>query len=139
MTEFPYGPVEIYLIGFDGDRPGREVAASIIDLVDAGTVRVLDLLFVSRQWGGTMTVRELEEVIDDHGLASLEILELGLTGEEDIRQLGVAIDPGTSAAILVVEHVWARRFAQALFEAGGRVLQTQEIPAAVVNELVAVT
>ncbi|MCK2031480.1 DUF6325 family protein [Microbacterium sp. KSW4-4] len=139
MTDFPYGPVEIYLIGFDGDRPGREVAAAIIDLVGAGTVRVLDLLLVSRQWGGTMTVRELEEVIDDHGLASLEFLELGLTGEEDIRQLGAAIEPGTSAAILVVEHVWARRFAQALFDAGGRVLQTQEIPAAVVNELVAVT
>lgn len=139
MTDFPYGPVEIYLIGFDGERPDRNVAASIIDLVEVGTVRVLDLLFVSRQWGGTMTVRELEEVTDDYGLASLEILELGLTGEEDIRQLGVAIDPGTSAAILVVEHVWARRFAQALYEAGGRVIQTQEIPASVVNEMVAVT
>lgn len=139
MTDFPYGPVEIYLIGFDGERPDRNVAASIIDLVEVGTVRVLDLLFVSRQWGGTMTVRELEEVTDDHGLASFEILEPGLTGEEDIRQLGVAIDPGTSAAILVVEHVWARRFAQALYEAGGRVIQTQEIPASVVNEMVAVT
>lgn len=139
MTDFQYGPVEIYLIGFDGDRPSERVASVILDLVEAGTVRLLDLLFVSRPSDDQLVVLELEDVVDEFGLESLEIAEAGLTGQEDIEDLGTGIQPGTSAAILVVEHAWAREFAQVLYDAGGRVLQTHQIAAPVVNQMVAVT
>lgn len=136
MTDFEYGPVEIYLIGFAGERPGPAVVDAIRTLVRTDTVNLLDLLFVTRAPDGDLTVLEIEEVADDYGLADLEVAEMGLAGDEDVEDLAEALDPGTSAAVLVVEHVWAREFAQALFQAGGLVLQSERIPAPVVNALV---
>ncbi|GAA1443147.1 DUF6325 family protein [Leifsonia poae] len=139
MAEFEYGPVEIFVIGFDGERPGRDVVDAILRLIAQDTVRLLDLLFVSRAQDGDLRVVELEEIADEYGLEGLEVIELGLAGSDDVDDIAEAIVPGTSAALLVVEHVWAREFAEALFEAGGRVLQTERIPAPVVNEMVAAT
>ncbi|WP_431279959.1 DUF6325 family protein [Leifsonia poae] len=139
MAEFQYGPVQLYLIGFDGDRPGQGVVEEIVKLVESDIVRLLDLLFVSRSVDGDVTVLEIDEIVDEYGLAELEIAELGLAGEDDVEDLSGAIEPGTSAALLVVEHIWAREFAQALFSAGGRVLQTEQIPAPIVNAVVDAT
>ncbi|MFF1877864.1 DUF6325 family protein [Leifsonia sp. NPDC058230] len=139
MADIEYGPVELFLIGFTGERPGPEVVDEILKLVQADTVRLLDLLFVSRADDGDLTVLELDEVADRFGLTGIEVVELGLAGEEDVDDLADAVQPGTSAALLVIEHVWAREFAAALYRAGGQVLQTERIPAPVVNELVAAT
>jgi len=136
MAEFEYGPVEFYLIGFSGDRPGPAVLDAIVDLVRADTLRLLDLLFVARSQDNEVRVLELESVADDYGLGDLQVSEPGLAGEEDINELADAIPPGTSAAVLVVEHLWARSFAETLYNAGGQVLRTQFIPAPVVNALV---
>lgn len=137
MVDFEYGPVELYLIGFHGDRPGADVLEAIVDLVKTDTVRLLDLLFVSRSHDDELRVIELEEVAEEYGLGDLRIDEAGLAGEEDVEDLADAIAAGTSAAVLVIEHRWARNFAQALYSAGGQVLHTERIPAPVVNELVA--
>jgi uncharacterized membrane protein len=139
VADFEYGPVEIFLIGFDGERPGQEVVDGIVELIESDAVRLLDLLFVSRAPDGELTVLELEEIADRYGLEGIEVVELGLAGEDDVNDLAEAIEPGTSAALLVVEHVWARKFAETLYRAGGRVLQTERIPAPVVNEVVAAT
>lgn len=136
MAEFEFGPVEFYLIGFSGDRPGPAVLDAIVDLVRADTLRLLDLLFVARSQDNEVRVLELESVADDYGLGDLQVSEPGLAGEEDINELADAIPPGTSAAVLVVEHLWARSFAETLYNAGGQVLRTQFIPAPVVNALV---
>lgn len=136
MAEFEFGPVEFYLIGFSGDRPGPAVLDAIVDLVRADTLRLLDLLFVARSQDNEVRVLELESVADDYGLGDLQVSEPGLAGEEDINELADAIPPGTSAAVLVVEHLWARSFAETLYNAGGLVLRTQFIPAPVVNALV---
>ena len=137
MSDFEYGPVELFLIGFDGDRPGTAVLDAILELVQADTVRLLDLLFVSRSHEDELRVIELDEVADEYGLAELEIAEVSLAGEEDVEDLAGAIAPGTSAAILVIEHRWVKSFAETLFAAGGQVLHTERIPAPVVNALVA--
>jgi Family of unknown function (DUF6325) len=136
MAEFEYGPVEFYLIGFSGDRPGAAVLDAIIDLVRADTLRLLDLLFVARSPENQVRVLELEDVAEEYGLADLQVSEPGLAGEEDVNELADAIPPGTSAAVLVVEHLWARSFAETLYNAGGTVLRTQFIPAPIVNALV---
>jgi Family of unknown function (DUF6325) len=139
MADFEYGPVELFLIGFDGERPGPDVVAAIVELAESGTVQFLDLIFVTRALDGEVTVLELDELSDDIGLVGFELLELGLAGEQDVEGFADAVAPGTSAAILVVEHVWAREFAQALYRAGGAVLVSERIPAPVINEVVAET
>lgn len=137
MTDFEYGPVEVYLIGFAGERPGREVVDAVVDLVRGDAVALLDLVFVSKSLQGDVTVVEADEVADGYGLDGLDPAEPGLAGQEDIDELAEAIEPGTSAVTLVVEHRWARAFAEALHRADGLVLRTERIPAPVVNRLVA--
>jgi hypothetical protein len=131
MTTFDYGPIEFYAIGFEGDRPGPGVLRAIDDLVVSGTVNVLDLVFVSRDSDGELTVVELSDTTDDAGVPALDLE--GFASEEDIAELAVDVAPGTSAAILVVELLWAKDFAGALFDAGGAVLARQGIPAPIVN------
>jgi Family of unknown function (DUF6325) len=137
QAEFAYGPVEIFLIGFDGDRPGPKVVEAMLDLIQAHTVQLLDLLFVSRSDDGDLTVMEFEEVADEWGLEGLVVTELGLAAEGDVDDMAGAIAPGTSAALLVIEHLWVRQFAETLYRAGGTVLLTERIPAPVVNQVVA--
>ena len=140
MADFEYGPVEIFLIGFEGERPGPDVVNAIVELVNSGVVRLLDLLFVTRSYEtGDVVVLEIDEVADEYGLPEFELLEVGIAGEEDVADFAEDLAPGTSAALLVVEHAWARAFAEAMFNAGGSVLRTERIPAPVVNEIAALS
>lgn len=131
MTDFDYGPIEFYAIGFDGDRPGPAVLQAIDDLVAAGTVNVLDLVFARRSPEGEIEVLELSDTIDDGGASALDLA--GLAGQDDILYLVEGLEPGKSAAILVVELLWAKAFASRLWEAGGAVIAREGIPAPVVN------
>ena len=134
MTTFDYGPIEFYAIGFDGDRPGPAVLQAIDDLVASGTVNLLDLVFARRSPEGEIEVVELSDTIDD-GAPALDLA--GLAGEEDILYLAESLEPGKSAAILVVELLWAKSFAAALYDAGGAVIGRQGIPAPIVNAFLA--
>jgi hypothetical protein len=136
MTEFDYGPIDFYLIGFDGDRPGPEVLQAIDDLVAEGIVNLLDLVFVSRDSAGQLSVMELSDTSDDDGVPALTLP--GLAGDEDIDALAAGVPPGASAAVLVVELLWAKRFAARLFDAGGFVVARQGVPAPLVNAYLAV-
>lgn len=135
MADLDWGPVEILLIEFDGERPGPGVVDAIRQLIDAGTVRLLDLLFVSRSEDGTVSTLEWELMRDEYGFgeAGLELEEVGLAGEEDAAELAEMIEPGTSAAILVVELTWAKNFASQVIQSKGRVVYSERIPAEVVN------
>ncbi|MFC8680616.1 DUF6325 family protein [Microbacterium ureisolvens] len=130
MTTFDYGPIEFYAIGFEGDRPGPAVLQAIDDLVAAGTVNVLDLVFARRSPEGEIEVLELSDTVDD-GAPALDLA--GLAGQEDILYLAENLEPGSSAAILVVELLWAKSFAAALYDAGGAVIAREGIPAPIVN------
>jgi hypothetical protein len=134
MTTFDYGPIEFYAIAFDGDRPGPAVLKAVDDLVASGTVNVLDLVFARRSPEGELEVVELSDTIDD-GAPSLDLA--GLAGEEDIQVLAENLEPGKSAAILVVELLWAKSFAAALYDAGGAVIAREGIPAPIVNAFLA--
>lgn len=134
MTTFDYGPIEFYAIAFEGDRPGPAVLKAIDDLVARGTVNLLDLVFARRSPEGELEVLELSDTIDD-GAPSLDLA--GLAGEEDIEALAEGLEPGRSAAILVVELLWAKSFAAALYDAGGAVIAREGIPAPIVNAFLA--
>lgn len=135
MTTFDYGPIEFYAIGFDGDKPGPGVLQAIDDLVAAGTVNVLDLVYATRSPEGELTIVELSDTTDDAGVPALDLE--GLAGIEDIEALAEQVPPGTSAAILVVEQLWAKAFASALYDAGGAVIARETIPAPIVNAFLA--
>ncbi|KJL42220.1 DUF6325 family protein [Microbacterium trichothecenolyticum] len=134
MTTFDYGPIEFYAIGFEGDRPGPAVLQAIDDLVAAGTVNVLDLVFARRSPEGEIEVLELSDTIDD-GAPALDLA--GLASQDDILYLAENLEPGSSAAILVVELLWAKSFAAALYDAGGAVIAREGIPAPIVNAFLA--
>ena len=137
MTDFEFGPVELILAAFDGDEPNADVIGAVMDLVDAGTVRVLDLLFVSRSEAGELASMEIEEAPASFGLGAVELSASGMAGTDDLEELAENLAPGTSAILLVVELIWARELASRLAEAGGFVVDSLRIPAPVVNAVVA--
>ncbi|TFD94026.1 hypothetical protein E3T61_03240 [Cryobacterium lactosi] len=135
MVEFRYGPVEILLISFDGDRPGAALGRALRELVEEKTITLLDLLFVARDADGELRIVEVDDLPQKAELPDLELGELGLAGLDDVEELAADLPPGTSAAVLVVELAWARNFASVLAASGGAVLHQERIPAAVVNEV----
>jgi hypothetical protein len=133
VVEFRYGPVEILLISFDGDRPGSALGDALRQLIDEKTVTLLDLIFVSRSVEGDLRIVEVEDLPERAQLPDLARGELGLAGMDDVEELATELPPGTSAAVLVVELTWARNFASVLAASGGAVLHSERIPAPVVN------
>ena len=135
MVEFRYGPVEILLISFDGDRPGAALGRALRELVEEKTITLFDLLFVARDADGDLRIVEADDLPQKAELPDLQLGELGLAGLDDVEELAAELPPGTSAAVLVVELAWARNFASVLAASGGAVLHQERIPAAVVNEV----
>lgn len=134
MIDFRYGPVEFYLVGFEGDRPDPATFQALRDLIDGGTVRLLDFVVLSKSADGDV---ELRDLADDQAeaLGDARPLADGLAGEEDILMLAEHVPPGTSAAVVVLELTFARTLAEKLQAAGGEVLRTERVPAPVVNAM----
>ena len=88
MAEFTYGPVELLLISFEGDRPGPALGDALLDLIEEKTVTLLDLIFVSRSAEGDLRIVEVEDLPDRAQLPDLELGELGLAGLDDVEELG---------------------------------------------------
>ncbi|WP_353827093.1 DUF6325 family protein [Agromyces sp. SYSU T0242] len=137
MTAFDYGPVDVYVVSFEGDRLDRATAAALGDLMASDQIRLLDLLIVSRDEDGEITVREYEEFRDELGFTVVELEASGIVGDEDIDELAEMVPPGTSGAIMAIELLWAKQIASAFAASGGEVLQVERIPATVVNEVLA--
>lgn len=128
MAEFRYGPVELYLVGFEGETPDAGVLSALADLVEGGTLRVLDLVLVSKTADGDVTIAEFE----DEELA-LELHEVGIASEEDILELAELVPPGASAILVALELLYARTLAERVSAAGAIVLSAERIPAPIVN------
>ncbi|GAA1059108.1 DUF6325 family protein [Agromyces bracchium] len=137
MTAFEYGPVDVYVVSFEGDRLDEATATALGELMVGDEIRLLDLLIVSRGDDGEVTVREYEEFRDEAGFTVVELEASGIVGDEDIDDLADSIPPGTSGAIMAIELLWAKKIASAFAASGGEVLQVERIPATVVNEVLA--
>lgn len=133
MKEFRFGPVEFYLVGFDGDRPDPATFGALTDLVSSGVVRVLDFVLVTRTADGELDILELDEGDGSPALGGFEPIVAGLASEDDVLALAEVVPPGRSAAVVVLELLFARTLAQDVAAAGGQVLRTERIPAPVVN------
>ena len=124
------GPVEYGVIAFPGNKFKGEIAPALEELVKSGTIRILDLAFVLKDKDGNVTGFELE----DAGSEVMKAFEAlthdrdGLINDNDLKDIGAALDPNSSAAVLVWEDVWATKFVEAVRNAGGVVVDMQRVP-----------
>jgi len=124
------GPVSYLIVEFPGNKMTGDGLPLLVDLVDRGIIRILDLLFVMRGEDGTTAVVELSD-LDGDGELDLAIFEgasSGLLGETDAADAGEAIEPGSSAAVLLFENRWATPFVQALRAGGAEVVAAGYVP-----------
>jgi hypothetical protein len=126
------GPVDYLVIEFPADKANftGEVAEELASLVERELVRVLDLILIRKALDGSVDVAELHEV-DESEVGTLRDLEADLAlllAEEDIEELGKALEPGSVAAVLVFENSWAGPFGAAVRRAGGQLVANGRIP-----------
>lgn len=131
------GPVEYVLIAFPGNQFKGEIAPAIADLVQSGTVRIIDLVFVKKDADGTATAFEYDALAEAVEFAAIDGEAGGFLGEDDITEAAENLDPDTSALLIVWEDVWAAPLADALRSAGGVLIDGQRIPHAVAEEALA--
>lgn len=129
------GPVEYILIAFPGNRFNGQIVPALRELVDNGTIRILDLLFIKKDAEGNVLVVELDGFEDDEGAAfdAIEGEVDELLSMEDIQLAGAELPNNSSAGLLVWENVWAARFADAVRAAHGQVIASDRIPHAAVE------
>ncbi|WP_396667217.1 DUF6325 family protein [Microbacterium sp. R86528] len=134
MTEFRYGPVELYLVGFEGERPDPGVMEALIELVSTDKVNLLDLMLISKSDDGDVTIIEIEDG-DDFGLGEIALGAAGITGEEDVAELAELVPPGANAMLVAFELAFQRELAFKVAASGGVVLSAERIPAPIVNAI----
>jgi hypothetical protein len=124
------GPVEYMVVAFPGNQFKGEIAPALRDLVDEGTIRILDLAIVTKDSDGNVVAMEVEQS-DAKAFAALESMASdrgGLITASDLEAVGEALDDNSSAAMLVWEDVWATRLKDALQGAGGVLVEIRRVP-----------
>ena len=124
------GPVDYLVVEFPGNRMTGEGLPLLVDLVDRGLIRVLDLVFVKKEEDGSVAAIQIAD-LDGDGQLDLAVFEgasSGLLGDDDLADAGGVLEPGSSAGILVYENVWAAPFAAALRRGGGQLVASGRIP-----------
>ena len=129
------GPVDFAVVAFPGNQFRGEIAPAISELVDAGTIRVIDIAFVGKGADGDAVAMELTELDPDEqaALESAGVEVGGLFNEDDLMDIAADLEPNNSAAVLVWENVWARKVTQAMRDAGGELVTFERLPHEVVQ------
>jgi hypothetical protein len=130
------GPVDYAIIAFPGNKFQGDIAPAIADLVDAGTIRIIDIAFVGKDADGSTVAMEMTELDPavQKGLEKLGIEVSGLFSDDDLVGAAEGLEPNSSAALLIWENVWARKVAQSMRDAGGVLVAFERIPHDVVQE-----
>jgi hypothetical protein len=124
------GPISYLVVEFPGNKMTGEGFPALVDLVDRGLIRILDLTFVTRNDDGSIVAMELAD-LDGDGSLDLAIFEgasTGLLDEDDRAEAAAAIEPGSSAGILLFENRWAVPFVQALRNSEAQVIAAGYVP-----------
>jgi predicted protein tyrosine phosphatase len=125
------GPIDIVVIAYPADAPMTgEAIPLLMDLVERGIIRVLDVLFVMENDDGTFSGFEAKDLDGDRigDFKTFEGASSGLLGEADVKTAAEAIEPGSAAVVIVYENRWAAPFAAAVRRNGGVVVDNQRIP-----------
>lgn len=129
------GPVDYLIVAFPGNEFRGEIVPALAELVEAGTIRIIDAAFVIKDEEGNAAALEVTELAPDvqDALERLGIEVTGLFNEDDLMAAGEELEPNSSAAMLIWENVWARTTAQAMRDAGGVLLDFDRLPHDVVQ------
>lgn len=134
------GPVDYVLVEWSGKQPTGEALPHLVDLVDSGIIRILDIAFITKSEDGEVAGIEIAELGDQ--VEEVKIFDgasSGIISDDDTVEAAEALEPGTSAALLVYENVWAAPFASAVRRSGGQLVASGRIPvqaiAAALDEL----
>lgn len=124
------GPIDYVLIEWTGRQPSGEAMPHLIDLVDRGVIRILDVAFIAKGEDGSVAGLELADLGD--GAAEFEVFagaSSGLISDDDLSEAAAALEPGASAALLIFENTWAAPFVGAVRRSGGQLVASGRIPA----------
>jgi hypothetical protein len=124
------GPVDYIVVAWPGGGPPGDgtIVNMIVDLVERGIIRVLDIAFVAKDEDGNAVALELGQLGDDHPFTEFDGASTGILSSDDLRDASDAMEPGTAAAILVWENKWAAPFAVAVRKSGGLLIDSGRIP-----------
>jgi hypothetical protein len=124
------GPVDWLVVEFPGSRFKGEIAPALDELVEAGIIRVLDLVLIKKAEDGSVDLFEINDLEESElgGIVAYETELAMLLGAEDVEAVAAAVEPGSSAALLVWENTWAAPFASAVRRAGGQLVANGRIP-----------
>lgn len=124
------GPVDYAVVEFPAGHSNftGEMAKELLALVDAGTIRVIDILILTKNEDGSVNAIELSDLEDLGELQTLEAELAELLAEDDVLHLAAAMDPGSTAGVLIYENLWAARFASAARRSGGQLIANGRIP-----------
>jgi|SRR5215218_1988970 len=127
------GPVDVFIIGFPGNKFTGRIAPAVMELADNGTIKVLDLLFVMKDAEGVVTSLEAKD-IDGDGAAflSIDIAQPGALGHEDAEEVSDDLPANSSAMLIAFENLWAAKVVDALQAADAVLIDSIRIPADVV-------
>lgn len=124
------GPIDYLVVEFPGNRMTGEAFPLLVDLVDRGLIRIIDLVFIRKESDGSVTVLNIAD-FDQDGRLDLAVFQgasSGLLGQDDLQESANALEPNCSAGVLVYENVWAAPFATAVRRAGGQLVASGRIP-----------
>ena len=125
-TDVEMGPIDYLVVEWPDRQPTGEAAPYLLDLVDRGLIRILDLAFIAKDPDGSVSRLEIADLGDEFevfvGASS------GLLSDEDADDAAAALEPGTSAALLVYENTWAAPFATAMRRSGAQLVASGRIP-----------
>jgi len=130
------GPIDFVLIEFPGARMGDDAANAILDLVGRGIIRIYDFLAIRKEEDGSFSGLDIEGLTQDElgSFTAFAGASSGLLGDDDVSEAAAAMEPGTTAVLIVFENTWAAPFAVAARKAGGQLIAFDRIP---VQQLVA--
>ncbi len=128
------GPVDVYIIGFPGNKFSGQIAPAILELVENGTIRILDLLFVMKDADGVVTTLEAAD-LDEEGAAFVEIdvTRPGALGPDDAEEVSDDLPANSSALLIAFENLWTGKVVEALRAADAVLIDSIRIPVDVVE------
>jgi hypothetical protein len=133
----PLGPVDVYIIGFPGNKFSGEIVPAILEQVDKGVIRIVDVLFVVKDLEGNVATLTIEDLgPEGAAFAEVDVFQAGALNEEDADEVADDIPAGSSALLIAYENTWMQELVLAFARADAVVIDQIRIPVDVVNEVV---
>jgi uncharacterized membrane protein len=132
-------PLEYAVVGFRGNQFKGEIAPEIYRMVEEGLIKILDLVFISKDKDGQFTSLELNDLSDEQYVRFVPLAEHidPLFTAEDVTTMAASVPPNCSALVLLWQNIWTEKLRRAVANANGELLVHERIPAAVLNEVLA--